>query len=148
MKFYKFLLLVVFSVLIACASNVPTENTNEKNTVTPALINTRDVWRLNSPSTGSACEIFLSFSDNNKMQMIFQGESFEGYYEIDSVLTNYISLNIFNKKGWDDECPVNPEYLTLYDEDTQFSYTLIDSMLYFQKAEKSIVFKRVPDHNI
>lgn len=105
-------------------------------------------WILRKPQTTDACELLLSFHEENKMVMKYRGNSYEGYYEIDSTLSNYISFNIFNKQGWDDECDVNPEYLSFYDPDTQFSYTLLDNRLYFQKREKSIVFERFNSENL
>lgn len=147
MRIYNFILIVVLAVLMACTLKPSPDITDETQAV-PTLLNAGDAWKLKSPQTGSTCEIFLTFSNNNKTHMIFRGEPFEGYYEFDSVLTHYITLNVFNKKGWVDECPVNPEYLTLYDGDTQFSYTILANKMYFQRAEKVIVFERVPYQNI
>lgn len=105
-------------------------------------------WRLLTPQTTKTCELLLSFHGNHKMLMKYRGESFEGYYEVDSVLTNYITINVFNKQGWDDECDVNPDYLSLYDENTQFSYGILEDRLYFQKNEKSVVFQRIQSENL
>lgn len=73
----------------------------------------------------------------------YKGTEHEGHYQIDSTLNNYIRINIQDKLGWDNECSINPEYLTLYDENVEFSYTLTDEFLFFEKADKVIKFKKV-----
>lgn len=73
--------------------------------------------------------------------MGFREQRYEGYFEVDSLLNNYIRINIFNKQGWDEACDVNPEYLTLYDADTEFSYEVLEDRLYLKKNEKVIVFE-------
>ena len=127
-------------IAVAC---LPSEKKQMTFIVQDALLSSVQYkWKLDNPKPKVGCELSLLFSDNNKMLMNYRGNSFEGYYEIDSTLTNYITINIFNKLGWDEACDVNPEYLTLYDTDTQFSYTILNDKLYLQRAEKSIVFVR------
>lgn len=106
------------------------------------LTNSGMEWTLQSPKPTQGCAISLLFTGNSKVILGYKGKEYEGYYEIDSVLTNYITINVFNKPGWDESCPVNPAYLSLYDDDTQFSYRVIDDRLYFEKNEKVIIFQR------
>ena len=77
------------------------------------------------------------------MNLNYKGVTLEGVYEIDTVLSNYIRINIFEKQGWDNDCAVNPQYLSLYDNNTEFSWSRIEDHLYFQKMGKVIKFKKL-----
>jgi hypothetical protein len=132
--------LILLGFIIACCSSSHEKKESETPLPDTPLIN--NSWKLVSPEPKKGCELKLSFTNDNKMEMRYRGKEYEGFYEIDSVLANYITINIFNKLGWDESCRVNPEYLSLYDEDTQFSYEIVNDYLYFRKNEKVIIFKR------
>lgn len=126
-------------MLITVGCSTPKKEPEAELIHAPLISNS---WKLISPKTKENCSLTLSFSDMNKMEMNYLGSSYEGFYEIDSVLTNYITINIFKKLGWDESCHINPEYLSLYEEDTQFSYEIVYDYLYFRKNEKVIIFQQ------
>ncbi len=145
MKAFQFLSIIILFGIMSCST---TDQTKERQTrlINTALTDGNYLWALYSPQPGTDCDLQLSFAQNNKILMRYRDVVREGYYEIDSVLTNYITINIFNKTGWDNACDINPQYLSLYDHDTQFSYQILDDRLYFQKNEKVIVFQQIEDN--
>ena len=133
------LALLVFS----CSRN--RENAEETILISPFQKNINSRWKLVSPDPGTSCELWLSFLENGNINLSYKGVILEGAYEIDSVLNNYIRINIFEKQGLDSMCAVNPQYLSLYDNNTEFSWSRIDDHLYFQKSEKVLKFEKIPE---
>lgn len=141
MKAFQVLVVLIMAGIMACSSSE--KGKHEAEIIDTILVNRQYQWKLSSPQPKAECDLRLSFASDNKMIMRYRGTAYEGYYKIDSTLHHYITINIFNKLGWDEACDVNPEYLSLYDNDTQFSYWILDDELFFQKNEKVIAFQRV-----
>lgn len=141
MRLFPFFAILIFAIE---ACSISSQNKEDiASLIDTALVNTHYEWQLFSPQPKAVCDLRLSFAEDNRMTMQYRGTAYEGYYEIDSTLSNYIIINIFSKFGWDHSCEVNPAYLSLYDDDTQFSYKILKDRLYFEKNEKVIVFQRV-----
>lgn len=142
MNFFRNLYAALILIMIGCVYKSDPE---QLVTYDSALVNPGVKWILRSPAPNRGCEFWLSFAKDSKMILGYKGFEFEGYYEIDSTQTHYITINMFNKLGWDNQCLVNAQYLSLYDDDTEFFYQILDNRLYFEKNEKVIIFEGIQE---
>lgn len=130
---------LLLSVMCACSSNRRDEVVEEKSDFP---VNPDWRWVLTVPENTEPCELWLSFQEGGKLKFGYRGFLFGGTYRFDAALPNYLYINIPDRLNWNDDCQITPEYLTLYNDDTDFSWTVIGDFMYFQKMEKVLTFKK------
>lgn len=133
------LLILLLCVMCACSSNRREEVAEEKSDF-PQNPDWR--WVLTVPKNTESCELWFSFQHDGKLKFSYRGFLFDGSYHFDAELPNYLYINIPDRFNWNDDCIITPDYLTLYNDNTDFSWTVIGDFMYFQKMEKVLTFKK------
>lgn len=142
MKKFVILLMLIPSLLTSCTTRI-TQPEAAVATVTPAFeANEHWRWVLVLPENTEACELWLTFLENGSLVLGYKQNSFPGEYTFDEVLANYLYINIPDRPSWNNDCTITPQYLSLYDDSTDFAYTMTDEFLYLQKNEKVLKFKK------
>lgn len=99
-------------------------------------------WVLVSPMDKNLCTLSFIFQENGNLKFYYRGFEFNGTYDIDRELTHYLYINIPTRLNWNDDCKITPDYLSLYNDDTDFAWTVVGDFLYFQKMDKVLKFRK------
>jgi hypothetical protein len=142
MKKLFLLALLISSLFPSCTKQV--QQPEAEITKTTPLFEANEAWRwvLVLPENTEACELWLTFLKNGSLVFGYNQNSFPGDYRFDDVLNNYVYINIPDRPSWNNGCTITPQYLSLYDDSTDFAFTMTDDFLYLQKNEKVLKFKK------
>lgn len=100
------------------------------------------LWVLTTPENTEPCELWLSFEDNGKLRFSYRGFIVDGTYRFDTDLPQYLYINIPTQFNWNEDCKITPDYLSLYNNDTDFAWTMSEDFLYFRKLDKVLKFRK------
>jgi hypothetical protein len=139
MRLFLLCLTLALTGLISC-STPPQEKIVEQQT--DFQPNPNWLWVLTVPDNTEPCELWLSFEGNGKLKFSYRGFMVDGTYRFDTELPQYLYINIPTRFNWNDDCKVTPDYLSLYNDDTDFAWTMVGDFLYFQKMDKVLKFRK------
>jgi hypothetical protein len=100
------------------------------------------LWVLTVPENTEPCQLWLSFADNGELKFSYRGFIVDGTYQFDPELPQYLYINIPTRFDWNDDCKITPDYLSLYNDNTDFAWTMTGDFLYFRKMDKVLKFKK------
>lgn len=134
-----FFLVFVSIISISCSNTQQNKIAEQQPCFQP---NPDWLWVLTVPENTEPCQLWLSFADNGRLTFSYRGFIVDGTYRFDPELPQYLYITIPTRFDWNDDCKVTPDYLSLYNDNTDFAWTMTEDFLYFRKMDKVLKFKK------